>query len=158
MPTETKGRGRKRPSAAVMLVILVLLLGIGALVSGPMLFLEPSGRLMQWNVDQLKGTPFPDYTIPGMVLFLFLGVFPLFVSLGLAFKFGWKWPDAINPSKRHHWAWAASWAAGIIVLLWIAVETLFLGIISFLQPVIGVWGALILILTLLPGVSRYYLR
>jgi hypothetical protein len=156
MPNETPVR--KRPPVSVVLALLVLLLGIGAVISGPMLFLEPSGRLMQWNVDQLRGTPFPDYTIPGLVLFLFLGLFPVFVSIGLMAKPRWKWPDVINPSKRHHWAWAASWAAGIIALTWIAVETLLLGIISFLQPVIAVWGALILVITFLPGVNRYYLR
>lgn len=156
MPNEMPAR--KRPLASVVLALLVLLLGIGAVISGPMLFLEPSGRLMQWSVDQLRGTPFSDYTIPGLVLFLFLGLFPIFVSVGLMAKPRWKWPDAINPSKRHHWAWAASWASGIIALIWIAVETLLLGLISFLQPVIAVWGALILLITFLPGVNRYYLR
>jgi hypothetical protein len=156
MPNETQLR--KRPLSSVVLALLVLLLGIGAVISGPMLFLEPSGRLMQWSVDQLRGTPFPDYTIPGLVLFLFLGLFPIFVGVGLMAKPRWKWPDAINPSKRHHWAWAASWATGIIALVWIAVETLLLGLISFLQPVIAVWGALILLITFLPRVNRYYLR
>jgi hypothetical protein len=156
MPNETQLR--KRPLSSVVLALLVLLLGIGAVISGPMLFFEPSGRLMQWSVDQLRGTPFPDYTIPGLVLFLFLGLFPIFVGVGLMAKPRWKWPDAINPSKRHHWAWAASWATGIIALIWIAVETLLLGLISFLQPVIAVWGALILLITFLPRVNRYYLR
>jgi hypothetical protein len=42
------------------------------------------------------------------------------------------------------------------MLIWIIVETTLLGLISFLQPVVTAWGGLILILTFLPGVRRYY--
>ena len=147
---------RSRPFALWLLIVLVVLMGLSALISGPMLFLEPSGHLVQWSVEDLKGTPFSDYTIPGIILFVFLGVYPSFVGYSLLRLPAWKWPDALNPTKDYHWAWSASWAAGAIILLWIAVETLLLGYISFLQPMVAVWGVVIVILTLLPGVRRYF--
>lgn len=39
-------------------------------------------------------------------------------------KPAWSWPDALNPAKKFHWSWAASLAAGIILLIWISVQVL----------------------------------
>jgi hypothetical protein len=60
--------------------------------------------------------------------------------------------------KKMHWAWTASWAAGVIMLIWITVETVLLGYLSFLQPVIVVYGIVIIVLTLFPAVRGYYLH
>ena len=64
----------------------------------------------------------------------------------------------INPARKMHWAWTASWAAGVITLIWISVETILLGYISFLQPIIAAYGILIIALTLLPPTRKYYRR
>ncbi len=145
-----------RPLAAWLLIALLLLIGTGALISGPMLFLAPDGHLLQWSPEMLRGTPFPDFLLPGIILFVFVGLFPLFAAIGLIMRPGWRWPNALNPAKGYHWAWAASWAAGVIMLIWIAVETALLGYISFLQPVIAAWSAAVILLTLLPPVRTYY--
>jgi hypothetical protein len=146
---------RGRPFTAWFLIVLMFGLGLGALISGPMLFLASDGRLMLWTVDQLESTPFPDYLIPDIILFVFMGIYPALVGLGLV-KDRWQGMNALNPFKNFRWAWTGSLAAGIILLIWIAVETLMLGYISFLQPVMAVWGVLVILLTLLPNVRKYY--
>jgi hypothetical protein len=145
-----------RPFALRILMLLLLVIGVGALISGPMLFLSPDGSLMKLPADTLNGTPFPNFIIPGIVLFLFVGVFPVLVAYGLLKRPSWRWAEAINISKQFHWSWTASWAAGVIMLIWIAVETTLLGYISFLQPLIAVWGAAIITLTLQPNTRLYY--
>jgi len=147
-----------RPVVAWVLIVLLFFIGIGALISGAMLFAAPDGHLMKWSTDDLAGTPFSNYLIPGIILFLFVGAFPLFVAYGLLKQPSWSWPNMINPMKKMHWAWTASWAAGVIMLIWITVETALLGYLSFLQPVIAVYGIVIIVLTVLPEVRRYYLR
>jgi len=147
-----------RPVVAWVLIVLLFFIGIGALISGAMLFAAPDGHLMKWSTDDLAGTPFSNYLIPGIILFLFVGAFPLFVAYGLLKQPSWSWPNMINPMKKMHWAWTASWAAGVIMLIWITVETALLGYLSFLQPVIAVYGIVIIVLTMLPEVRRYYLR
>ncbi|MDD4924719.1 MAG: hypothetical protein PHF74_07845 [Dehalococcoidales bacterium] len=147
-----------RPVVAWVLIVLLLFIGLGAVISGAMLFVAPDGHLMQWSTNDLAGTPFPNYLIPGIILFTFIGIFPLIVGYSLIKSPDWRWPDALNPVKKKHWAWTASWATGIIMLIWIGVETILLGYISFLQPVIAVYGVLIILLTLLPNISRYYTR
>ena len=144
------------PFVARVLIFLLVFIGIGALISGPMLFLAPDGHLMKLSVDMLKGTPFTNFLIPGLVLFLFVGVLPILVSYGLLRQPSWRWAEAINVCKKYHWSWTAAWAAGVIMLIWIIVETSLLGYVSFLQPVITAWGIAIITLTLLPNVRRYY--
>ncbi len=154
----TTGSKARRPFLTWVLIILMLVLGIGAVVSGPMLFLAPDGSLMQLPMEELAGTPFSDYLIPGIILFVCNGLFPLFVVIGLVWRPAWRWPDAINPFKNYHWSWTASLAAGVILLIWIITETVMMGYISFLQPVMGAWGMLIVGLTVLPPVQRTYRR
>ncbi len=126
------------------------------MISGAMLFVAPDGHLMQWSTDQLAGTPFTNYLIPGIILFICVGIFPAFVGYGLLKRPAWSWPNMINPVKKMHWAWTASWAAGVIMIIWIGVETALLGYISFLQPFIAVYGIMIIFLTLVPSMHRYY--
>ena len=145
---------KKRPFSLILLVVLLVVIGIGGIISGLMLFLAPDGSLMQMPVDVLDGSPFPDFLIPGIILFLFIGIFPVLAGFSLVRKPAWQWPDALNPVKDTHWAWAASWAAGVIMLIWIIAETIMLGYISFLQPLIAVWGIAIIVLSLLPDVRR----
>jgi hypothetical protein len=141
-----------------LLIALLVFIGVGAIISGAMLFIAPDGHLFQWTTEQLTGTPFSNYLIPGLILFTLLGLFPLFVSYGLLRKPNWHWPETINPLKKQHWAWTASWAAGIIMLIWIGTETVLLGLISFLQTVIAVYGLLIIVLTFIPAVKRHFTK
>ena len=147
-----------RPAAVWTLIVLLAFIGVGALISGAMLFAAPDGHLMQWTTSQLAGTPFASYLIPGLILFILVGLFPLFTAYGLLKKPAWTWPDAINPSKAMHWAWSAAWAAGVIMLIWIATETALLGVISFLQPAIAVYGLVVISLSMLPATRRYCAR
>lgn len=144
-----------RPIAVWILIVLLFFLGIGGIISGALLFAAPDGHLVGFSNTILEGSPFTNYLIPGIILFLFVGIFQIFVDYSLLTHPGWRWPDKINPNKGYHWAWAASWASGVILLVWITVETVLLGYISLLQPIIAVWGIILIILTLLPGVRRY---
>jgi hypothetical protein len=146
---------QKRPLATWILIILILVLAIGGIISGPMLFLSPNGDIMGMSIDILKNSPFPDYLIPGIILFLGNGVFPLLVAIGLI-KPEWQGLKSLNPFKAYRWPWTGSLAVGIILLIWIIMETAMLGYISFLQPVMGAWGVIILILTTLPSARKYY--
>ena len=149
-------RTASRPITLWILIVLMFILGFAAIVSGPMLFLAPDGSLMQMSVDALKGTPFSDYLIPGIILFIFMGLYPIFVGISLIKRPKSNFLNSLNPFKGYHWAWTASLASGLILLIWIITETLFIGYESFLQPLMAGWGILILVLTLLQNVRRYY--
>ena len=156
MGNQVTGKKEPHPPASWILIALLFFLGIGGMISGALLFAAPDGHLVGFMRGLLQGSPFPDFLVPGIVLFLLVGAFQFFTALGLLTRTSWTGPDIINPSKSFHWAWTASWAAGVIMLIWIAVETSLLGYISALQPIIAVWGIALIVLTLMPPVRRYY--
>ena len=141
-----------------MLIILQFLLGLGAAISGGLLILAPDGHLMQMPLAMLSNTPFSAFLLPGILLFTFVGIYPLAVAYSLFAGPGWSWPDLVNPFKTMDWVWAASLAAGVIVIIWICVQMIMLGTVHFLHVLYLGWGGVILLLTLYPSVRRSYMR
>ena len=110
------------PVTVTTLAVLLSLLGIGAAVSAAALIVAPDGRLIQLPLSLLANAPFTDFFVPGILLFIFIGIYPLVVAYSIWRRPGWRWPDTINPFKSFHWSWAASLAAGVALLVWIAVQ------------------------------------
>jgi len=54
--------------------VIQFLVGLGAVICGAMLIAVPTGTLLQMYPDMLKGTPFADFLVPGMILFLVIGI------------------------------------------------------------------------------------
>jgi hypothetical protein len=148
-------KAARRPIAAFTLIFLHVFLGLNGLLGGGALMLKPDGSLLQMPLSNMQGAPFADFTWPGLLLFLFLGVYPLAVAYCLWKVPSWEWPQAINPFKQMHWSWAGSLAAGVIAIVWIAVQVLWIPFF-FLQGFILGWGILIVLNTLVPSVRRYY--
>ena len=141
-----------------LLIVLQFLLGFGAFVSSALLMAAPDGSLIHMPVRMLQYSPFSNFLIPGVLLFTFLGVYPLAVSYSLWRKPAWRWPEAINPFKHMHWSWAASLSAGVILLIWITTQVLMVRAIAFLHILYFVWGGLLILLTLTPIVRNKYKR
>jgi hypothetical protein len=111
--------------AAVALVVL----GLGALGGGLALLAKPDGSLMQWNVEMLAGSPFADFTIPGLILGGLFGVGSLaVVVLGV---------------YRSRIAPFLAFAIGIGQMIWIVVELAIIGEFSFLHPTMFLIGLVI---------------
>lgn len=139
------------------MILLQVLLAMGAFIGGGAFLLAPDGHLIQMPLSHLKNSPFSDFLIPGLFLFTFLGIFPLAVAYSLWKTPGWRWPDILNPFKQIHWGWAASLAAGVIVIIWITVEILWVPF-GFVHILFYGWGVALVLLTLFPDVRRYYTR
>lgn len=83
--------------------------------------------------EWLNGSPFGDYVIPGVILLVAVGG-----SLALA-----AYRLAREPT-----AWSLSLIAGMVMVGWIAVETMIIGLVSWMQPavlaaaIVIVWLAL----------------
>jgi len=147
-----------RSMAVWLLIVLQFLLGFGAFVSGGLLVAATNGSVMQMPLSMLEHSPFSNFLIPGVILFSLLGVYPLAVTYSLWRKPTWRWPEVINPFKHMHWSWAASLAAGVILLIWIMVQVLLLQSVASLHILYFVWGLVLLLLTLTPGVRQHYAR
>ena len=119
---------------------------------------RPDGALLQMPVDLLKGSPFSNYLVPGLLLLTLLGVYPLVVAWAVWCLPGWNWPERLNPFETRHWSWAAALSAGCILAIWISVQLKFLGYLHWAQIAYLVWGILIIVLPLTPSMRRRYTR
>ena len=146
---------RTPPYSVWLLILLHVMLSVGALAGGIALILAPDGSLLGMPLYIIESSPFADFLIPGVILFTVLGIYPLAVACCLWKRPSWRWPDAANPFKRHHWAWAASLSVGVILLIWITVQVQYTGV-DFLHYLYWAWGIVIMVVTLLPGPRRYF--
>jgi hypothetical protein len=145
----------KRPFESLILMLFLLILSLNALIGGGSMILSPADSLLQLNPEWIERTPFKSYLIPGIILFLFLGVLPAFAFAGLAIKSPEPKPCRINIFRNMRWGWALSLYSGIVTVIWITVQQL-LTDYFILQPIINGLGILIIIFSLLPRVREYY--
>lgn len=143
-------RQQQTPTGAYALMALLLLLSVGALFGGGALIIDPSGELLEMPVTLLAGTPFPDYLIPGIVLFTLFGVIALLTVVGLWFRPAWQRSSRLGVDA----AWLAAIATGAALIIWILVQMTILRF--FLQPILLVQGLAIIIVSLLPRVRNHY--
>ncbi|OGO34104.1 MAG: hypothetical protein A2W35_14255 [Chloroflexi bacterium RBG_16_57_11] len=144
------------PSNAVwLLIVLQFLLGLGALAGGAALVMASDGSILQMPLSSLEHSPFPNYLIPGVILFILLGVYPLVVAYSLWQQPAWRWPEALNPIKDKHWSWVASLSVGVILVIWITVQVLLIRSIASLHVLYFIWGWVLILLTLNKSVRGY---
>lgn len=139
-----------------ILVITVAFLAVGAIYGGISLMNDPTGECIKLPITFLEGSIFASYLIPGVILFLTLGFFPLFLIFPLIFKPRWPVIDKLNIYKSYHWAWTYTLYTAIMLIIWIDVQVLILKTGSVIQGIFGLLGVFMLILALSPRVKRYY--
>jgi hypothetical protein len=147
----------RRPVVVTALVVVHLFLALGALAGGAVLMASPKGGVIKLPLSDLRGSPFSDFLIPGLILFVVLGVGPLVVAWALLRRPASAALAAVNPCRGEYWGWTASGVIGVGLVIWIAVEALIVPY-SFLQPFYGAVGVAIIVLTLTPGARTYYGR
>ena len=143
-----------RPKALYVLTGLLVFQGISALFGGFMLIGDPTGGWLQMPLAALDGTPFGDYLIPGLILFLVLGVYPLVVAHALGRKAPWRPRSGLEGLTGMHWAWLASLSVGVVLVVWIFVEGLMIGFDHPLQVIYLLLGLVLIWLALLPAIRR----
>lgn len=87
--------------------------------------------------EWLEGSPFSSYFLPSFFLFLVVGGSCLF--------------GAVAVFRNAVYARKASYFCGVLMLLWITVQVIIIGYVSWLQPAVFVAGLLTVGLTYLWG-------
>ncbi len=145
----------KRPFEIWILILLLIILSLNALYGGVGFILKPDGSLMGINATWLEDSPFSNFLFPGILLILFLGIFPAIALFGIFSKKRIRLFDTLNCFPEKHWGWIYAIFSGIGANIWIIVQQLITGYF-FLQPVIAAVGMLIIITSLLPRVQKYF--
>lgn len=110
------------------LAVMQVFNGLSALAGGFGLMSDPSGEALAMKTDWLEGTPFSSFLFPGIVLF---------VVNGLGNTAG-----AVITFRKNKLAAKVGMAFGIIMMGWIVSQVLFIGYMSFLQPLYFATGLL----------------
>lgn len=146
---------KKLPFSLWTLAILLAFQSIGALFGGLTLVISPSGELMQMPLSMLEGSPFSSFLIPGLILLIVLGIFPGILSIAVIRRPQWRSFGALNLYRGIHWSWCYSLYLGIMLVVWILLEIVWVGY-DLLQTIYGLLGLVILIATLWPATMRSF--
>ena len=114
---------------------ILALVALGAIPAGLALILKPDGSILHMPTDILQGSPFKDFLIPGIFL---LGVNGLGSLAGAVLCFIHSRYSAIS-----------GLILGIGLVVWITVQLLTTGLISWMQPAYFTIGIVEIILGLL---------
>lgn len=107
---------------------------VGAVGAGQAFVREPSGGTLGLRTEWLEGSPFPDYGFPGLFLAVVIG--------------GANGLSTLLLVLRHPLAPAVSFATGILLVSWVAVQTVILGFRHWSQ---GIWWVLFTLVAVLGG-------
>jgi hypothetical protein len=143
-----------RPPSVGLLAVALGLLALNALIGGAMLVAAPTGAAMGISTDLLAGSPFRDYLWPGVLLFAVIGVPAGIVAYGVWARPRWPSLGFVERITGRRSAWAASLAVAVTLAVWILVQMSYFRF--FLQPVLLVWAAVIVVLTLWPAGRRWF--
>ena len=146
---------RSRPIGVVVLIVLMAFQALNGLGGGAALVLDPSGERLGIPVSVLNGSPFTDFLVPGLALFLILGIVPTIVTYALWARPRWMAAVAIERRTGEHWAWAATVTVAVALLVFLAVELLIVGY-TFLLLIMSIVGVAMLALAMMPATRRYY--
>ena len=83
------------PSQLLLLFLFIQI--ISALPAGCSFVSDPSGAGIGISTDLLQHSPFSDYLIPGLLLIIILGLFPIIIFYGLVKKPTFKLAEKNKP-------------------------------------------------------------
>jgi hypothetical protein len=139
------------------LIFLLLFLGFGALAGGAMLIISPSGKLLGGlPLSILEHSPFADFLIPGIILFLVLGLSPCLLAVALVKKPKSRFAEYFNFFKDMYWGWSFSIYIAFALIIWIQVETIFVQSVGWLQTFYMLYAIPIIFVALLPQNRALY--
>ena len=136
---------------------MLAFLGLSAIGGGGALIISPSGKLIGGlPLSILEDSPFNDFLIPGIILFVILGVFPILIIVALLQKKVSKFAERFNLFSDMHWAWTFSIYIAFALIIWIQVETIFIQGVGWLQTFYMLYSIPLIITALLPQNRNIY--
>lgn len=111
-----------------------VIVAIGAIPAGYSMLAKPDGSALGMTVEILAGSPFKDFFIPGLFLFLVNGVCNL--------------AGAVLCFIHFRYAPFIAFALGIALIIWIVVQVYSVGLMHILQSVYFATGIMEIILSL----------
>lgn len=138
------------------LLFLLGFLGIGAIFGGGALTISPSGAWLRMPLSLLEKSPFVNYLIPGIILFLILGVAPIGLVFALIKKPAGKFAEKLNFFQDMHWSWSYTIYIAFALIIWLQVEMQILQAVHWAHTFYMFFAIALIFVALLPQVRHLY--
>lgn len=139
-----------------ILLFLLAILGSGAIFGGGVLIISPSGKLFEMPLSMLKNSPFNDFLIPGIILFIVLGLVPIGLMIALIKRPEYRYAELFNFYTDMYWAWTYCIYTAFALIIWIQVEMVYLQTVLWIHTLYMFFAIAILFFALLPDVRKQY--
>jgi len=147
----------KTKTARNILLFLLAFLGMSAIGGGGALIISPSGKLLGGlPLSILERSPFNNFLVPGIILFVVLGLIPCLLVFALIKKPESKFVEYFNFFKDIYWAWSFSIYVAFALIIWIQVEMSYLQSVHWSHTLYMSWAIVIIFIALLPRVRDLY--
>lgn len=110
-------------------ILLLLFNGIGAIYGGWLFMIDPSGVKIGMSLSYLQHSPFTNYFIPGIILFIANGLLSFLIAMFVLFK--WKYYTRLITLQ------------GIVLIIWLIVQIMMIDLVYFLHFIMGVVGIML---------------
>ncbi|PBQ30555.1 hypothetical protein CNR22_01805 [Sphingobacteriaceae bacterium] len=110
----------------IAIIILLLAVAVNALMAGYSFIADPSGKGLNISIALLRHSPFHDFFIPGLILFLVNGLANIFTAMFL-----------LNQWRN---AYLFVMIQGILLTGWILVQVIMLVQFNALHAILGAVG------------------
>jgi len=138
------------------LLFLLGFLGIGAIFGGGALTISPSGALLRMPLSLLEKSPFVNYLIPGIILFLILGIAPIGMVFALIKKPAVKFAEKFNFFQDMHWSWSYTIYIAFALIIWLQVEMQILQAVAWIHTFYMFLAIALIFVAILPQVRHLY--
>lgn len=139
-----------------LLIFLLGFLGVGALFGGGVLIISPSGELFGMPLSMLAASPFRNFLIPGILLFVVLGICPLLLIFALLRNLKIPVAEHFNLFTDMRWPWSFCIYQAFALIIWIQLEMVFLQAVHWLHTFYMFYAVAMLFVVLMPQVRGYY--
>lgn len=143
----------KRPLSVWLLAGVLAILSLGGLVGAWMFLSHPDGKAIGME-STLAKLPVDSFLLPGIFLLTLMCFLPAILVFGLLARPGWGWLASTLQATGMHWSWVLTVALGVGIVIWLGVQTLFIGFSAPAQYFTAVLDAGILTLALIPPTRR----
>lgn len=116
------------------LILLTSIVGVLATMIGVMMMAVPDGNMINSNVSILKTTSFRDFKVPGLILFLTVGICNLIAFFYLF----------VNHKSKFSW----SISGGILLIIWIVAQFILIETSRWVDVIVITIGALIVFISM----------
>lgn len=131
-------------------------LGLSA-IGGGALITSPSGKLIGGlPLSLLQHSPFNNFLIPGIILFVVLGITPILLVFALLKKSSSISAERFNFFKDMHWAWSFCIYVAFALIIWIQIETIYIQGVGWLQTFYMLYAIPLILVALLPQFRNLY--